>query len=49
MSILHRDEPSEAGVNDALAVETIGSADFFRANVRQNSYHSRSLVELNGR
>jgi hypothetical protein len=40
MSLLHRDEPPEAGVNDVLAVEGHWLGRHFRVNVRQNSYHS---------
>jgi hypothetical protein len=42
MSFLHRDEPPEAGVNDALAVEGIGSGGQFRVNSVQYPYHSGS-------
>jgi hypothetical protein len=41
MSLLHRDEPPEAGVNDALAVKGHRLGRPFRANVvDQHPYHS---------
>ena len=40
MSLLHRDEPPKAGVNDALAVEGHWLGRHLRVNVPQNPYHS---------
>jgi hypothetical protein len=40
MSLLHRDEPPETGINDVLAVEGDWLGQHFRVNVQQYSYHS---------
>jgi hypothetical protein len=40
MSLLHRDEPPETGVNDVLAVEGHWLDQHFRVNVRLDPYHS---------
>jgi hypothetical protein len=40
MSLLHLNEPREAGVNDVLAVEGHWLGQKFRVNVRQDPHHS---------
>jgi hypothetical protein len=40
MSLLHRNEPPEAGVNDVLAVEGHWLGQHFRVNVPQDPYRS---------
>jgi len=40
MSLLHRDEPSETGVNEVLAVEEHWLGQLFRVNVRLDLYRS---------
>jgi hypothetical protein len=40
MSLLHRDEPPNAGVNDALAVEGHWLGGQFRVNLLQYPNHS---------
>jgi len=46
MSLLHRDEPPETGVNDVLAVEGHWLGQHFRVNVRLDSYHSGAALLL---
>jgi hypothetical protein len=47
MSLLHRDEPPNAGVNDALAVEGHWLGGQFRVNSVQYPYHSGAASLFN--
>jgi len=46
MSLLHRDEPPEAAVKDALAVEGHWLGRHFRVNSPQNRYHSGCRAKM---